>query len=155
MIGSTLIEQKAAALFLFSSIETGLFRIERALSIPGQRQWTNLDPYDGCLVSARHWQAPFNRERSRFDGWKIEKVVFIQTNRSFDLNRPIELTKFRVFIYSKMKHKISKICGNLYTSGKPRIWWWQLTRCVLFSQYNDRQRIYKPVSDMCFSLILS
>ena len=38
MIGSTLIEQKAAALFLFSSIETGLFRVERALPTPGQRQ---------------------------------------------------------------------------------------------------------------------
>ena len=29
MIGLTLIERKAAALFLFSSIETGLFRVER------------------------------------------------------------------------------------------------------------------------------
>ena len=36
MIGSTLIEQKAAALFLFSSIETGLFWVERALPTPGQ-----------------------------------------------------------------------------------------------------------------------
>ena len=47
MIGSTLVEQKAAALFLFSSIETGLFRVERALPTPGQRQQTNLDPFDG------------------------------------------------------------------------------------------------------------
>ena len=44
MISSTLIEQKAAALFLFSSIETGLFQVERALPTPGQRQQTNFDP---------------------------------------------------------------------------------------------------------------
>ena len=37
MIGSKLIEQKATALFLFSPIETGLFRVERALPTPGQR----------------------------------------------------------------------------------------------------------------------
>ena len=37
MIGSTLTEKKASALFLFSSIETGLFRLERALPTPGQR----------------------------------------------------------------------------------------------------------------------
>ena len=36
MIGSMLIEQKAAVLFLFSSIETGLFRVEKALPTPGQ-----------------------------------------------------------------------------------------------------------------------
>ena len=38
MIGSTLIEQKVAALFLFSSIETGLFRVEKAFPTPGQRE---------------------------------------------------------------------------------------------------------------------
>ena len=35
MIGSTFIERKAAALFLFSSIETGLFRVERACQHQG------------------------------------------------------------------------------------------------------------------------
>ena len=35
MIGSTLTEQKVAALFLFSSIEIGLFQVERALPTPG------------------------------------------------------------------------------------------------------------------------
>ena len=68
MIGLTLIEQKAAELFLFLSIETGLFRVERALPTPVQRQHTNLNPFDGCLVSARRWQAPFNPEQLRFDG---------------------------------------------------------------------------------------
>ena len=38
MIDSILIEQKAATLFLFSFIETGLFWVERALQTPGQRQ---------------------------------------------------------------------------------------------------------------------
>ena len=66
MIGSILIEQKAAG-FLFSSIETGLFRVERALPTPGQRQYTNLDPFDSCPVSACRWQAPFNPEQSRFN----------------------------------------------------------------------------------------
>ena len=33
MVGSTLTEQKAAVLFLFSSIETGLFQVEKALPI--------------------------------------------------------------------------------------------------------------------------
>ena len=61
---------------------------------------------------------------------KIEKVVFIQTNRSFDLSGPIKLAKFRVFIYSKIEHKISKIRRNLYTSGKVRIS--QLTRRIYF-----------------------
>ena len=41
MIGSTLIERKAAALFLFSSIETGLFRVERASPTPGQHHQRN------------------------------------------------------------------------------------------------------------------
>ena len=63
-----------------------------------------------------------NLEESRFDIWmKIEKVVFIQANRSFDRSGPIKLAKFRVFIYSKMEHKI-KIRRNLYTNEKPRIW---------------------------------
>ena len=38
MINSTLTEQKAAALFLFSSIETGLFRVERALPMDENRK---------------------------------------------------------------------------------------------------------------------
>ena len=38
---------------------------------------------------------------------KIEKVVFIETNRSFDLSGPIKLTKFREFIYSKMENKMN------------------------------------------------
>ena len=72
MIGSTLIEQpgKTAALFLFSSIETELFRVKRDLPTPGQRQQTNLDPFDGCQVSAGRWQAPFDLEQSCLDGRK-------------------------------------------------------------------------------------
>ena len=62
MIGSTMTEQKTAALLLFSSIEIGLFWVERALPTPRQRQQTNFDPFDGCPVSARRWQAPFNLE---------------------------------------------------------------------------------------------
>ena len=61
MINSTLIEQKAAVLFLFSPIETGLFQLERALPTPGRHQ-TILDPFDGCLVLAHHWQGPYNRK---------------------------------------------------------------------------------------------
>ena len=68
MMGSTLIEQQAAAVFLFSSIETGLFRVEKALPTPGQREQTIVDPFDGCPVSARRLQVPFNLEQSRFDG---------------------------------------------------------------------------------------
>ena len=55
MFGSTLIEQKAAALFPF-----GLFGVERTLLTPGQCQYINLDVSDGCLVSVRCWQVPFN-----------------------------------------------------------------------------------------------
>ena len=47
---------------------------------------------------------------------KIEKVVFIQANQSFDLSGLIKLAKFRAFIYSKMEHKINKIRRNLHTS---------------------------------------
>ena len=61
---------------------------------------------------------------------KIEKVVFIQTNRSFDLSGPIKLAKFRVFIYSKMEHEINKIRRNLYNSEKLKIS--QLTRYIYF-----------------------
>ena len=61
MIGSTLIEEKVATLFLFLSIETGLFQVERALPKP-----TLLTA--GCPASARRWQAPFNPKQSRFDG---------------------------------------------------------------------------------------
>ena len=56
-----------------------------------------------------------------FRWMKIEKVVFIQTNRSFDLSGPVELAKFRVLIHSKMEHKINKIRRNLYVSGKLKI----------------------------------
>ena len=31
----------------------------------------------------------------------------------------------------------------------------QIDKMCLFRQYNDRQRNYKPVGDMCFSLILT
>ena len=60
-------------------------------------------------------------EKAGPDRVKIEKVVFIQANRSFDLSGPIKLAKFRVYIYSKMEHKINKIRRNLYTNEKPRI----------------------------------
>ena len=84
---------------------------------------------------------------------KIEKVVFIQANRSFDLSDPIKVAKFRVFIYSKMGHKIHKIRRNLYTSEKPQ--GLTIKMIHLFSQYDDHEQNYKPVNDMCFSLILS
>ena len=44
---------------------------------------------------------------------KIEKIIFNQKNRSFDLSGPIKLATFRVFIYSKMEHKINKIRKTL------------------------------------------
>ena len=117
MIGSTLIERKAAALFLFSSIETGLFQVERALPTPGQHHLkTNVIKQIDCPVSARRWRL----STIAFRWMKIEKVVFIHTNRSFDLSDPIKLATFRVFICSKMEHKINKIRINLYTSGKLR-----------------------------------
>ena len=49
----------------------------------------------------------------------------------------------------RMKHKINKIHGNLCTNGKHRI-----SQRHLFSQYDDHERNYKPVSDRCLSLIL-
>ena len=65
----------------------------------------------GSLASA------FQSRTFTFRWMKIDKMVFIQTNRSFDLSGPIKLAKFRVFIYSKMEHKINKIRRNLCTSG--------------------------------------
>ena len=64
MIGSKLSEQKAAASFLFLSIQTGFLQIAKPLPTPGQRQQTA----GGCLVSAHCWQAPFNPKQSRFEG---------------------------------------------------------------------------------------
>ena len=104
MISSTFIEQKAAALFPFSSIETGSFLVERA-----QHQG-NIK-----LTSA------FQSGTIAFRWMKIEKVVFIQANQSLDLSGPIKLAKFRVFIYLKMEHKVNKIHRNLYTNEKLRI----------------------------------
>ena len=85
---------------------------------------------------------------------KIEKVVFTQTNRSFDFSGPIKLATFRVFIYSKMEHKVSK--QNLWKS----IYQWNAqdltnNKMRLFSQYDDQERNYKLVNDTSFSLILS
>ena len=67
MIGSTVTERKAAALFLLSSIETGLFGIERTLTTPEQHHYTNVIKQTDCSVSARCWQAPFNPEQSCSD----------------------------------------------------------------------------------------
>ena len=71
MIGSTLIERKAAALFLFSSIETGLFRVERAWqhqdNIIEEMSLHNVIKQTNCPVSARRWQVPFNPKQSSFD----------------------------------------------------------------------------------------
>ena len=63
----------------------------------------------------------FQSRTVAFRWMKIEKVVFIQMNRSFDLSGPIKPVTFRVLIYSEMGHKINKIRRNLYTNGKPRI----------------------------------
>ena len=114
MIGSILIEQKAAALFLFSSMQTRFFRVERATSINKRRPicW-----FPGVIASLA---SGFQSRTILFRWMKIEKVAFIQTNRSIDISDPIKLA-FRVFIYSKMEHTINKIRRNLYTSGKPRI----------------------------------
>ena len=60
-----------------------------------------------------------------------------------------------MFIYSKMDHKINKIRRKLMYQWKAQ----DLTieKIHLFSQYDDHERVsnYKPVSDMCSSLILS
>ena len=80
---------------------------------------------------------------------KIEEVVFIQANRSFDLSDPIQPATFGVFIYSKMEHKINKI----YRKWKAQDL--TINKMRLFSQYDDHERNYKPVNDICFSLILS
>ena len=60
------------------------------------------------------------------------QLLFVQwmLNRSSDLSDRIKLAKFRLFIYSKLEPKISKIYRNSYISGKPRVW--ELTRCVYF-----------------------
>ena len=84
---------------------------------------------------------------------KIEKVFFIQTNRSYDVSGPTKLAKFRVFIYSKMEHKMNKIRRNFIHQWKAQDL--TINKMHLFSQYDDHERNYKPVSDMCFSLILS
>ena len=120
MISSTLIEQKAAALFLFSSNETGLFWVERALPHQGNvnKQTSTLLMVAWCQASLA---SAFQSRTIAFRWMKIVKVVFIQANRSFDLSSPIKLAKFRVFIHSKMEHKINKIRRNLYTSEKPGI----------------------------------
>ena len=74
----------------------------------------------------------------------VGKRLSIQNNRvSIDENRrsgfypnePIiwsqrPYTTCHIYLFQKMEHKINKICINLYTSGKLRIW--QLTRCVYF-----------------------
>ena len=75
MIGSTLIEREAAALFLFSSIETGYyFELKRPCQHHGniikQMSLNNVIKQTDCPVSAHRWRAPFNPEQSCFDGWK-------------------------------------------------------------------------------------
>ena len=102
MISSTLIERKAAASFLFSSIETGLFRVERALQHQDNiiKETSLNKPTVRCqrVVGKR---LSIQNNRVSMDEKKIEKVVFIQTNQSFDLSDPIQLAIFGVFIYSK------------------------------------------------------
>ena len=115
MIGSTLIEQKAAVLFLFSSKR------------PCQHQG-NIIKQTSLNNVIR--QSAFQYRTILFQLMKIEEVVFVQANRSFDLSDPIQLATFGVFIYSNMEHKINKIYRNLYTSGKLMIR--QLTRCIYF-----------------------
>ena len=86
---------------------------------------------------------------------KNERVAFIQMNQSFDFSGPTKMAKFRVFIYLKMEPKRNKICRNLYAmaSGKPRIL--ELTRCSYLYNMRFGKQNYKPVSDICLSLVLS
>ena len=69
-------------------------------------------------------------------------------------NHLISVALFRVFIYLKMEHKRNKICRNLYTSGKPRILE-LINKMQLFLQYEVGKQNYKPISDMCLSLVLT
>ena len=98
MIGSPLTEQKTSALFLYSSIETGLYRVERTLPTPGNvnKQTSTLLKVAPCqrVVGKRLsiWNNRVSMDESR-------KSVFFQANRSFDLSGAIKLVKFRLFIY--------------------------------------------------------
>ena len=65
MISSTLTEQKTVALFLFWSIKTGLFQIERALQVYTRAVSSNKA---GCLTSGHRWQVPLNPEQLHFNG---------------------------------------------------------------------------------------
>ena len=85
MIGSTLItliEQKAA--------------VERALATSVNK------PRPNMMVARCQWVVGkrLSIQNNRVSMDEIEKVVLIQTNRSFDLSRPMKLATFRVFIYS-------------------------------------------------------
>ena len=72
MVGLTLVERKAAVLFLFSSIKTGLSELKGPCqyqdNIVKQTSFNNVIKQTNCLVSAHRWQAPFNPEQSCFNG---------------------------------------------------------------------------------------
>ena len=121
MICSTLIEQKAAALCLFSSIKTGLFRVERALPRPGyvsKQTSTNMMVARCQCVVGRHLSIQNNRVLMDENSKSV--FLFRRTDHLISA-APAKLATFRVFIYSKMEHKINKVRRNLYASGKPRI----------------------------------
>ena len=105
MIGSTLTEQKAAALlFYFCLLKQDCF----GLKGPCQHQG-NVNKQTSTVLMVALCQHVVGKHLSIAFRWmKIEKVVFIQLNRSSDLSCPTKLAKFRLFIYSKMEHKINK-----------------------------------------------
>ena len=76
---------------------------------------------------------------------KIEKVVFIQANCSFDLSGPIKLATFRLFIYFKMEHKVNKIYIPVESQDLT------INKMHLFSQYNDHEQNSKQVNDVFFT----
>ena len=86
MIGSTSTEQKAVALFLGSSIETRLFGIDKV----SKQSWL---PHASALLVIQNNGILMDKKR--------------KANQSFDVSCPIKPAKFRVFIHSKIEHKIN------------------------------------------------
>ena len=115
MIGSTLIKQK-------SSSVVSIF-IHRNRIVSGCMKGTcqhqgNVNNQTSTLLIVSQCQSVVGKRlQSRtiaFRWMKIEKVAFIQANRSFDLSGPIKLVNVRVFIYSKMERKINNSYKFIY-----------------------------------------
>ena len=119
MIGSTLIERKQLRCFYFHPSKKDCFELKGPCQHQGniikQKSLINVinEPTVRCQrVTGKRLSIQNNRV-SMDENMKIEKVAFIQTNRSFDFISPIKLATSRVFIFSKIKHKIKFV--EVYT----------------------------------------